>query len=244
MKALSRVETMHWPVLRSLAQGLLDVAFPPVCLGCGDRVGRPETILCLPCIRSVDRADETEIDERLRRLPEARTAIDYAFALWIFDKGGTLQHVHHALKYGNRPRYGYVLGEIVGAVLIQKYERRPRPDAIVPVPLHRSRLYERGYNQSERLAAGIARVLELPVLDEALGRTRSTASQTSLSRERRWRNLDGAFEVADTAIVTDRSLLLVDDVLTTGATAGAAAQALKEEGAFQVDLATLAMART
>lgn len=235
---------MDWNLLRPLAKGLLDLAFPPICLGCGDRVARPETILCLPCIRSVDRAEESEIDARLRRLPEARNAIDFAFSLWIFDKGGMLQAVHHALKYGNRPSYGYVLGEIVGAVLLQKYERRPSPDVILPIPLHRSRLYERGYNQSERLAAGISRVLAIPHDDCVLTRSRSTASQTKLSRDERWRNLAGAFEVAEENGVHDRSALLVDDVLTTGATAGAAAQALKMAGAFRVDLATLAMART
>lgn len=230
--------------LTIVSRGLTDLAFPPTCLGCGDRVARPETILCLPCIRSVDRAEEVEIEARLRRLPEAGEAVDYAFALWIFDKGGILQQVHHALKYGNRPSYGYLLGEVIGAVLIQKYERRPLPELIIPIPLHRSRLYERGYNQSERLAAGISRVLDLPVMDDVLVRIRSTASQTSLSRSSRWANLHGAFDLLDDERIAETSVLLVDDVLTTGATLGAAARRIKMAGAYSVDLATLALART
>lgn len=231
-------------LLSRVFRGLIDLAFPATCLGCGERVARPQSILCLPCIRAVDRADEMEIDERLRRLPEAREAVDFAFALWIFDKGGILQHVHHALKYGNRPTYGVLLGQIIGTALVQKYERRPPPEIIVPVPLHRSRLYERGYNQSERLAAGIADAMHLPIEDGILKRPRPTSSQTRLSREKRWVNLDGAFCVAEDAEIDGRSVLLVDDVLTTGATAGAAAHALKERRAYRVDLATLAFART
>ncbi|SRR5690606_3726501 len=244
MKIPKRAENVHRRAFHPFVEGLLNLAFPPICLGCGERVAGSDMILCLPCLRAVDRAEESEVEARMQRLPEVREAIDYAFSLWIFDKGGILQQVHHALKYGNRPLYGVLLGEILGAVLQQKYERRPLPEVIVPIPLHRTRFYERGYNQSERLAAGIARALGVPAASDLLMRGRSTASQTRLSRAERWKNLSGAFEVPDPSQVRDASILLVDDVLTTGATAGAAAQSLKQAGAFRVDLVTLAMART
>lgn len=228
--------------LKGLFEGLVGLAFPPVCLGCGERVDSPRRVLCLPCIRSADRADPAEIAVRIARLPQAGQAVDFAFALWIFDKGGILQEVHHALKYGNRPAYGLALGEILGAALLRIF--RPQPDVIVPVPLHASRLYERGYNQSERLAAGISRMLHVAVDASLLVRTRSTRSQTALSREDRWKNLSDAFETPVPEALEGRRVLLVDDVLTTGATCGAAARALKDAGAVCVDLAALALART
>ena len=116
------------------------------------------------------------------------------------------------------------------------------PDRIVPVPLHRQRRLERGYNQSERLAAGLAAVLELPVEAERLTRPRPTRSQTALSKPERWRNVEAAFAVPDPGGVGGQRVLLVDDVLTTGATAVAAARALRSAGAV-VDLAVLACTR-
>lgn len=199
--------------------------------------------LCLPCLKSVDRAELYEIDERLSRLPAARQAIDFAFSLWLFDKGGLLQDVHHALKYGNRPSYGRILGEVLGRSFLDVWDDRPLPSLIIPIPLHRLRYYERGYNQSEMLAQGVSVATGIPLSTSVLSRRKPTRSQTRLSRKNRWANLAGAFDVAEAAAVEGQKVLLVDDVLTTGSTAGVAAQALKDAGAEYVHLATLAMAR-
>lgn len=231
-------------VVRAVAGGLMDLALPPFCLGCGDRVRSADTLLCFSCLRAADRADADDVRERLARLPEAGAAIDEAVALWIFDKGGFLQHIHQALKYGNRPRYGVYLGRILGCALEQALERRPPPDVVVPIPLHRTRLYERGYNQSSYLARGVEAVLDLPIDEKAVERRTPTRSQTRLSRKERWRNLHDAFQVQDPAVARGRRILLIDDILTTGATAGAAAAALRASGAEAVELATLAIART
>ncbi|MEX2401538.1 MAG: phosphoribosyltransferase family protein [Rhodothermales bacterium] len=230
--------------LRALGDGLLHLALPPFCLSCGNNVPDASTLLCFACIRSADRADADDVRERLDRLPAARKAIDMAYALWIFDKGGFLQHVHQALKYGNRPHYGLYLGRILGCAYERTLVRHPPPDVLVPIPLHRSRLYERGYNQSDYLARGVAAVLDRPIDADRLQRPRPTRSQTRLSRSARWENLRDAFVVTDAAAVTDRRVLLVDDILTTGATVGAAAHALLEAGAAAVDVVALGLART
>ncbi len=231
-------------LLRQSGSALLDVLLPPFCLSCGDRVRTADTLLCFTCLRAADRADAEDLHQRLVRLPAARAAIDEAFALWIFDKGGFLQHVHQALKYGNRPYYGLYLGRMLGSAIEQTFLRCPRPEVVVPVPLHRLRLYERGYNQSAYLARGLASVIDTPVDVTALARSRKTQSQTRLSRENRWQNLCDAFVVADPAPLLGRRVLLVDDILTTGATAGAAAASMKTAGAAAVDVAALALART
>jgi ComF family protein len=119
---------------------------------------------------------------------------------------------------------------------------RLTPDAILPIPLHRARLYERGYNQSLMLAQGVGEHLGVPVQTDLLVRSRVTRSQTRLSRQARWQNVAGAFTVTEPASVSDKQLLLIDDVLTTGATLAAAAVSLKDSGAASVSAATLALA--
>jgi len=224
--------------LHDCAQGLLDVVYPPRCLGCGGRAKSPQLPLCPTCVRSLERAPEMGVAARLDRLPVGRGVFDGALALWVFDKDGTLQAVQHALKYQNRPRYGVPLGRLMGKAFA---ERRPAPDGVVPVPLHRTRRLERGYNQSATLAEGVAEALGCPDRPDLLARPRPTRSQTGLSREERWRNVRDSFSAAPAA--AGGRWLLVDDVLTTGSTAVAAGQTLADAGADALDLMTLGLAR-
>lgn len=228
----------------SLIEGIVGLTYPPRCLGCSERLFDARAILCFPCFHGIDRASAADIEARLARLPEADSVLDNVVCLWIFDKGGAIQVVHQALKYGNRPSYGVTLGEPIGAIYMSECQAAEEVEMIIPIPLHRSRLHERGYNQAEMLALGVSGVLDADVYSEVLIRPRPTKTQTALKRSSRWKNLEGAFCVADPESVVGRHVLLVDDVLTTGSTAGAAAKVLLEAGARRVDLATLAMART
>jgi ComF family protein len=174
------------------------------------------------------------------RLSNAEGVFNEVFALWVFDEGGTIQRLQHALKYQNRPQLGERLGQYMARALDQTLDQ-PLYDAVFPIPLARRRRLERGYNQSRRLALGIAKVLGLPEVPEGLlVRTRPTRSQTNLSRAKRWTNVSGAFGMAEATDLTNRRVLLVDDILTTGATMTAAAQPLREAGAA-VDLAVFAV---
>ena len=130
------------------------------------------------------------------------------------------------LKYGQRPRYGRLLGRSLAALDL------PDVDALVPLPLHRTRFLERGYNQSEEIALGLAEVRALPCCADLLARTVATATQTTRTRAGRAENLAGAFAASPEA--AGLRLLLVDDVVTTGATARAAAAALADAGAAWV----------
>lgn len=220
---------------------MLHLVYPPLCLGCGMRV-EGEGVLCPRCLSRLERAEADAVAAQLERLPDVRHALDAAFVLWHFDKGGTLQRIQHALKYGNRPRYGVDLGAIAGAAYAKA--ALAAPDWAVPVPLHQTRFLERGYNQSAMLARGAARALGVDVREDVLVRPRATRSQTAFARAGRWGNVCGAFAAPHPGVVRERRLLLVDDVLTTGATAVAAAQALKEAGAAEVHLLALALARS
>ncbi|MFB6249137.1 MAG: ComF family protein [Salinibacter sp.] len=224
--------------LRTVGRGLLDLLYPPRCLGCGARPETAERPLCSRCLQSLERAAPMDVAARLDRLPAGGDLFEHVLALWVFDRGGPLQAVQHAVKYGDRPRYGVALGRLVG----QAYaEAAAPPDGVVPVPLHRTRELERGYNQSRVLADGVADALNAPLRTSLLARPHPARSQTNLSRAERWRNVQDAF-AADPACA-DAHWLLVDDVLTTGSTAVAAGRALADAGAEAVSLATLALAR-
>ena len=227
----------------AMGQGLMGLAFPVACLHCGGAIPNASMLLCFCCLRNADRADADDVRERIDDLPGMRSAIDGAFALWMFDKGGFLQRIHQALKYENRPRYGVWLGQAIGHAFAQTLLYRPPPDMIVPIPLHRMRLCERGYNQSEYLVRGIAPALEKPVATDVMVRNKATRSQTALSRNERLNNLDGAFAVPFPERVAGQRILIVDDILTTGATAGMAASTLLEAGAEAVDIAALGVTR-
>lgn len=222
----------------ALARGVLDLLYPPRCLGCGARPESPRLPLCPQCLQSMERASPMDVAARLDRLPVGKEVFDGVLALWVFDKGSTVQAVQHALKYRNRPRYGVPLGRLVGEAFADDH---PRPDGVVPMPLHHTRRLERGYNQSAMLAEGVADALDCPARPDLLARPRPTRSQTGLSREERWRNVRDAF-AADPACA-DGQWLVVDDVLTTGSTAVAAGQTLADAGAGDLYLATLGLAR-
>lgn len=226
--------------LRSLQQGLLRLVYPTTCASCQQTILESKLPICLRCLQTLDHPSPTEVQAQVATLPQQ--TLTHVFALWYFDKDGPVQHLQHALKYGNRPTYGNLLGRNIGtrmqSVSLHTF------DLIIPIPLHKHRLYERGYNQSTWLARGISTQLNTPLVDSLLVRIRSTRSQTKLSQQARWKNVAGAFDVRTPEQIQDRAVLLVDDVLTTGATATAAGAVLLKAGAKEVTLATLAFARS
>ena len=143
------------------------------------------------------------------------------------------------LKYQGQTAAGQALGRALGRMLERESLAEARP-VVVPVPLHGSRLRERGYNQSVLIARAMARVLDLSLEDRALKRVRATETQTNLDSAERGANMEGAFRSRRRDRVRERRVLLVDDVVTTGATANACAAALLEAGASEVDVATVA----
>ena len=234
----------HGPsaALRSVGRALVGLLYPPLCLGCEVRLpdGTRDLPLCPACRRAIPRAEAEALRPRLDRLPSGTVAFDRTFALWLFDDGGIVQRVQHAAKYGNRPSLGVRLGRHVGEAW--RATGAPTPDLVVPVPLHRTRRLERGYNQSRQLALGLGDALAAPVRDDLLVRRRPTRSQTALSQSARWTNVADAFALTDADAVAGQRVLLVDDVATTGATGVAAAAPLRAAGAT-VDLAVLACTR-
>jgi len=221
---------------------------PPLCALCGADWFEPP--LCSECRRSLCFPPGVHLCPRCRRpLMGGASALcsecaagdfrlDGVAALGLLD--GPLQLAVHKLKFRDRSELARPLGQALAAPV----GTLPHPAAVVPVPLHRTRLSERGYNQAALLGAALALSLGVPVR-HWLQRPRPTAAQSALGRTARLNNLRGAFAVnAPAGVLQGLHLLLVDDVLTTGATAQAAAEALRAAGASRVSLAVLAVSTT
>lgn len=150
------------------------------------------------------------------------------------------QRILHQLKYRNKPELGNILGRMYGHLLLE--HGFDHWETVVPVPLHAQKLKRRGYNQSERFAQGIAEVIKIPA-ENRLERVKFTETQTNKSRLQRWENVEDVFKTKNQFDTHNKRILLVDDVMTTGATLAVCANTLLKEGAQSVDIAVIAAGR-
>lgn len=210
-------------MLGTILKGFLELLYPNECPGCGVRT--EPRLVCKSCQSTFRYAGPPMLTA------ERPVSTGHPTALWVFEEKAAVQKLMHQIKYGNRPwigeQVGFLLGEKIAPVCSIDAEI---PTLVVPVPLHPSRRFERGYNQSDWIARGVARRLGVPMRRDALVRKRETRSQTTLSREARLANVAGAFE-ARSDVIDGRLVILVDDTLTTGATLFACADVLVRVGA-------------
>ena len=214
--------------LVALGRDLVDAVFPELCPGCGERAD-PGRLLCRSCLERIPRFSAPLCARCLARGREpvgcSRHPGRTVWAGWIYDERAAL--VVHALKFGARPELARGLGEALFGAL----PRAPRWDLVLEVPLHPARLRERGYNQAGLLADALGRLAQVPRLEGALERLRPTREQSRLAPGARRANVAGAFRVRCPEWVRGRDVLIVDDVITTGATLEACLKVLDEAGA-------------
>jgi ComF family protein len=222
------VVTAALGVVRSVLRDLERFALPQRCRGCGVEIDA-DVVLCTECAATIPRLGLALCLRCLAsgRAPDActRHPAHRAWAPWIYDERAAA--VVHALKFQGRPGLAAGLGGVIAGSVPPTY----RPDLIVEVPLHPARRRERGYNQAARLAAALARELGCPWLEGALERVRATRPQTRLGPAARRTNLVGAFRVRAPEALARRSILIVDDVITTGSTLEACCDTLARIGA-------------
>ena len=227
-------------LFRNYFNDFLSLLFPNLCCGCGTSLHIGEAQLCTSCLYQLPYTDHhLHQENKVARQFWGRIPCHAAMAMLFFRKGGNVQQIIHHLKYGNQPELGVKLGQLLGErLLLSPYYQDI--DLLIPVPLHKKRERQRGYNQSASIAEGIAQVLQLPVSNTNLLRKTSTDSQTRKGRSLRFENMSKAFEVSNAAVLKGKHILLVDDVLTTGATLEACGLELLKCGVYRVSFATLA----
>ncbi|MEO6831537.1 MAG: ComF family protein, partial [Chitinophagaceae bacterium] len=202
-------------------RGLSHLWLPQLCEGCRQPLHASEKVLCLSCFQELPfvHFHDDPLNAVTVRIA-GRIPFQHASAFALFSGDGLLQHLLHRLKYNRRKEIGDFLGR-QAAYGLQDSNWVEKIEGIVPVPLHGKKQAWRGFNQTEVIAKGMAEVLAVPVFEKLLIRTRKTESQTTKTREEREENVRDAFALSKSYAEfgnAERHLLLIDDVLTTGAT--------------------------
>ncbi len=227
----------------AVIRDLLHLLFPQNCPGCDNALGRGEHAVCMHCLLELEETNFHKLpaDNELYYRLAGRVPLAGASAYYYFDKRGRFKKIIQALKYGNRPQVGKALGAMYGERLAGEAHLQ-RVDAIVPVPLHRSRFAERGYNQSEMIALGLGKSLGIKVDARSFVRNAKTDTQTKKSQTERWENVQSVFGLRQPL---GGHLILVDDVITTGATLEACIRSLyaQPEPPLSIQILALGMAR-
>lgn len=228
---------MKWQWLKDLG----DLFFPHLCLACEENRLDGQEILCHTCKRNLPETNMHELKEnRFTDRFWGRVYLETGAALYIYAKGEHVQSLIHQLKYKDKPRIGVKLGERYGKKL-KKAALYADIDVIIPVPLHPKKERKRGYNQSDQFAMGLSDTMDIPWMKNGLTRVTYGESQTRKSRSDRFEEVMQAFEVTNPKKLEGKHILLVDDVLTTGATLEACASKILKVPNTKVSMVTLAI---
>ncbi|MGL4956420.1 MAG: ComF family protein [Bacteroidales bacterium] len=222
---------------------LLNLIYPNLCECCGHILTKGERVLCCICRYQLPRTNYwIQKDNPVEQIFLGRVRIENACSLFFMNKGTPYRKLLHKLKYSNKPRIGVELGAMLGIVL-QETLLYSDVDAIIPIPLHSKRQRKRGYNQSEQIAMGIAQTFGKEFITTAVKRQYYNETQTKKTREERMQNVKNVFSVVHPEILENKHILLVDDVVTTGATIEACIATIQNHVmSCRVSVATLAVA--
>lgn len=228
--------------LRSIVTDAVDLFFPHACLGCGNDIISTESMLCLPCISNLPHTNfEKLAGNPVEKIFRGRVNIHAASSQFYFSKGHLVQYLIHQLKYNGNKQAGEYLGVIMGKALLQS-ERFAGIDYLIPLPLYADKEFKRGYNQAEVICNGMCSAMQVPVHAKNVIRQRYTDTQTKKHRTERWENVEGSFHILHPEKLQGKNILLVDDVITTGASLEACAQILLKIPSIKISVATLAVA--
>jgi ComF family protein len=218
----------------------VNLLFPRLCQACRVNLLGSETLICTHCLYNLPYTNfNNHPDNIVAQQFWGKVNLQGAYALLYFEKGGHVQHLMHQFKYKNMPGIGNRLGNIAGEQLLQG-SLIQSVDVIIPVPLHKSRLSERGYNQSACFAQGLAQKLQAPVSEQNLARKKKTVTQTHKNRIDRFENMQQVFSLQNAESLQGKHVLLVDDIITTGSTLEACAQELLKVPGLKLSIATIA----
>lgn len=228
----------------SFVSRILDLVSPRTCVECRRRLTEGEQVLCASCNLHLPRThyEDDAYDNEMAQLFWARIPIERAAALFFYQAQSEASRMIYALKYGDHSE----IGEQLGCLTAEEFQAKgffKGIDCIVPVPLTKSRERQRGYNQSLEIAKGVSQVCGMPIMKHALKRVKFKDSQTHKNRLARTENVEDAFQLAENAGLVGKHVLLIDDIVTTGATICACGKALQRDGRVHVSVLSLGWAK-
>lgn len=225
-----------------MIKNLVNLFFPKVCYACHNQLSDNEESICLDCRHDLPVTNfHFDNNESVNKVLYGRAKIENGTALFRFEKKSNVQRLIHNLKYKGHEHIGFVLGNWLGGELksIKAYQNI---DAVIPVPLHKNKLKKRGYNQVTKFGQQIAEALNAKYLDNVLIKISNTKSQTNKRRFARWNSGDELFALKNISEIENKHILVVDDIITTGATLEACISVLNTTEHIKISVATMAIA--
>ncbi len=228
--------------LISYVSDFFSLLYPRLCLACGNSLFKHEQVLCTQCLFDLPKTNYHKVpDNPLDKIFWGRVPVFRTAALYFFVKGGKVQHLVHQLKYKGMKEAGIYPGKLLGKELMLEQDFK-NIDAIIPVPLHWKKFKKRGYNQSEQFAIGLSESTGIPIDTTSFIRSVATETQTRKTRFARFENVKEIFKVTDVSKLSNKHILLVDDVITTGSTLESCANILLTVPGLKVSIAAIAYA--
>jgi len=226
--------------VKTYIDDVLHLFFPHVCIGCNTDVLNANDTLCAQCLSKLPVTGFIAVEDNLvEKIFYGRLPVAHAGSAFYFNKDSVIQRTIIQLKYGNNQATGNFLGRLLGRQ-IAAAKRFDDVDMIIPLPLNDKKLFRRGYNQASVIANGIASVWNRPVTENAVERILFTETQTHKDRIARWKTMEGVFTVTQPALIKNKHILLVDDIVTTGATLEACGEAVLKVPGVKLSIATIA----
>lgn len=230
-------------MLKKIVQVISQLIFPEICFSCGKILVKGEELICLECTYHLPKTNYyQEIENPVHQIFWGRIEIKKATALYFFEKGGLLQKLIHQLKYEGKKEIGYALGKNMG-IHLKKADFTSDIDLIIPIPIHDKRRHERGYNQSEWIGKGLCEISGIEIDTTSVIRIKETKTQTKKTRDERWENVQSIFKVTDPKKLNNKHILIIDDILTTGATIEACAAEIKSQTQALISIATIGLSK-
>ena len=227
--------------IKEIKQSVLHLLFPHVCSGCGSDLLSEDSMLCLHCIDAMPETNfELYPNNPVEKNFWGRLPLAGATAQFYFTKESLMQHLMHQFKYKGNKELGLQFGRMMGDQLQRSH--RFEVDALIPLPLFPAKEKRRGYNQATILCKGMAENIQAPVLEDVIIRPQHTETQTKKGRVERWKNMEGKFVLVKPDAICNKHLLLIDDVVTTGATLEACGNELLKAGNVRLSIATFCSA--
>lgn len=225
---------------KNYLEDFLHLFFPHNCSGCGTDILNNEDALCAHCLTQLPETGFLSKPENpVEKIFYGRLAVQHAGSAFYFNKDSLLQHLIVQFKYHGNQTAGMFLGKVLGE-LISSAERFNEIDIIVPLPLNEKKLFKRGYNQALLLVKGIAEIFKKTVVENAVERILFTETQTQKDRITRWQTMEGVFKINDESAIKNKHILLIDDIITTGATLESCGKTILQAENTKLSICTLA----